>query len=475
MTQSAAIARKDALEFMRDRRLLAAALLVLALAFAALFLAHARVERYEGERAAAETQDRQTWLNQGARNPHGAAHFNSWAFRPLTPASMLDPGVSAYAGPAIWMEAHNQNPATDRAAEDRAATLDLGEFSIAWVLQVLAPLLVFVIAAGLVARERERGTLRLMIASGGGAHRLPMQKLQALSRMLLVIFVPVLVAAIVAGAWSREALTGDQVQRLGLWSFTYLIYLAISACLAVAVSTGAKTVDRALLVLVAIWLIAIPLAPRLAASAADAFAPMPSARVFWAGVQEDLGEADVFNPDDPATQALEARVLEQYGVTRLEDLPVSFAGIQLDEAEKHGDAVFDRHYADLRAIEDRQRAIMRLGALMSPLLALQNVSAGLSGTDAAHQRDFAHQAEAHRRLTVGLLNADMIANAAGEDFDYIADPALWGEIPAFVYRSPSWIEHASVWAVDAAILLAWLVFAGLLLWRASRALAKADV
>jgi ABC-2 type transport system permease protein len=466
MSQAAFIARKDRHEFLRDRRLLIAALLVIALALASLFLAQQRVAAYERDRVIAEQADRETWLNQGARNPHGAAHFNTWAFRPLTSMTLLDPGLTAHAGSAIWMEAHAQNPGTARAAEDQAGVLDLGTFSISWVLQNLAPLLVFVIAAGLVARERERGTLKAIAASGGLLRTLPQHKAQSVLQIALMIFAPLLVAAVVIAMTAPTQPAADETTRLVLWAFAHLIYLAIAACIGAAVSASSRSVDRALLALVTLWLIAVPLAPRLAVTAAEAFAPLPSSRIFLEQINNDLGEADVFDPEDPATIALQQSVMQRYGVTRLEDLPVSFAGIQLDEAEKHGDAVFDRRFGERRVIEDRQRDIMRMAALVSPLVALQNVSTGLAGTDAFHQRAFADQAETHRRVTVGLLNADLIANGAGSDFDYVAPEALWAEIPPFEYRAPTLAESAAALAPDAAILLAWII-AGLFFLHAS--------
>ncbi len=475
MNQTWSIARKDTLEIVRDRRWLGTAIIVTLMSLAALFLAHQRVAGYEQDRLIAEAQDRKTWLNQGARNPHGAAHFNTWAFRPLTPAALLDPGVSAHSGSAIWLEAHNQNPATARAAEDRAGSLDLGAFSISWVLQVVVPLLVFSVAAGLVARDRERGTLRLMLAAGANARSIPLQKAIALGGMTLLAATPLLAAAAATFAMAPAPADMDQFQRLLLWIGAHAVYLAIMALVAVAVSARAKRVDSALVTLVAIWLLAVPLAPRLAASVAEVVAPMTTAQTFWRGVAADLGEAHVFDPEDPAAKALEKRVLAQYGVSQISDLPVSYAGIQLDEAEKHGNTVFDRHYSALNAQADRQRAIMRFAAVLSPLIALQNVSAGVAGTDAIHQRDFATRAESHRRLTVAQLNADMIANAAGKDFDYIASPQLWASVPAFTYDPPSWTTLATAWLPDAAILLGWMLAAWVFVVNAGQAMARSDV
>jgi ABC-2 type transport system permease protein len=368
------------------------------------------------------------------------------------------------------MDAHAQDPAAARAAEDRVATLDLGTFSLAWLLQTLAPLLVAVLAVGLVARERERGTLKLMLASGVRAEHVAAAKATALGLLAAIVVAPLLVVGAGAVLLARSPLTGDEIQRLGLWGVAYAVYLAVVVLLATVVSIRTRSVDRAMLVLVGLWMVAVPLAPRLAAAAADALAPTPSARSFWEQVSADLRDGA-----EEREKALEARVLRQYGVSRLEDLPVSFAGISLDASEKHGEQVFDRRYGELHATEDRQRWIIRAAALVSPLVALQNLSAGLAGTDAAHQRDFAAQAEAHRRTTVAQLNADMTAKAGAEGFDYKADPSLWAKIPTFAYRPPPWTAKAGAWLPDVAILLAWLI-AGLLGLRAAgRGLAREEI
>lgn len=197
------IAAKDWLEFRRDRRLLVAALLVITLALAAAIGSLAQVRAGEADRVAAAALDRRTWEGQGARNPHSAAHFATWAFRPLTPMMVLDPGVTPFAGRAIWMEAHSRNAAVARPVAD-SATGGLGAgFSVASLTQTIVPLLLFAIAAGLVARERERGTLRLMLAGGADGDRLVWSKAAALGRIAMLVALPILgtglVAALAAG------------------------------------------------------------------------------------------------------------------------------------------------------------------------------------------------------------------------------------------------------------------------------------
>jgi len=246
-----ALARKDLLEFARDRRLLVAAILMIALALVSLALAWQQVRGYEHARVEAEEGDRRSWLAQGERNPHGAAHFANWAFRPLTAMAILDPGVGPYAPAAIWLEAHSQNIGVARAVEDRTATLDLGEFSLGWVLQMLAPLLVLVVAAGLVARERERGTLRLMLVSGVSASGLVWAKAASLMRIALLILAPLVVATMAVVLLAPVAMTLDHWTRMLLWLAAHAVYLGVFLCVGVAISALVGGTERALLLLIA--------------------------------------------------------------------------------------------------------------------------------------------------------------------------------------------------------------------------------
>lgn len=464
MSITGAIVAKDWTELRRDRRVVIMALMVLALAATAILTSTVRVASYEANRAATLEVDRGTWEGQGARNPHAAAHFAKWAFKPLTMGAVLDPGIASYSGSAVWMEAHNQNPAVARPIDDQTIILPSGEFSIAWVLQVLMPLLIAVIAAGAVARERERGTLKLILASGSGAGAFVRGKLASVGVVTAVLAGSVIVVGMVAAASAGPA----NPLMLALWLIAYAAFLAIIVLGAVAVSLRARSSGQALLVLAGLWLFAVVLVPRAGAAVADIAAPVPSSEQFWA----DIAAAKAAQPSPFSTgrEAFAAEVMAQYGVTRLEDLPVSFGGLQLEEDERIGNAVYDEHFGALFALYDRQRAVMRWGNLLSPLPALQNLSMALAGTDMPQQIAFQRQAETHRRSMVTQLNSDMIEHGAGAGFDYQAHEDLWAEVEDFAFAPPSLGEVlASVWA-DALILLAWLAGATVFALRSSRRL-----
>lgn len=468
MSAATAIARKDWREFARDRRLVLMALLTALLALAAVATSAVRVSSYEADRRAAEASDRNTWEGQGARNPHSAAHFSSWAFKPLTAGALLDPGVAPFAGNAIWMEAHNQNPARNRPIEDSAGSFDFGQFSAAWILQTLMPLLLFVIAAGLVARERERGTLRLMLASGASAHALIPGKLGAIARIGALLVLPVVLAAVVAALLIAGG--GAKPLALILWALAYIVFFAVIAGLAVAVSARTRTVSQAMLLLIGLWLAAAVLIPRAGAGIAEALAPTPSAEAFWAQVSEARDkQEDVFGDD---ADAFGAAMAKRYRVAKAEDLPVSLGGLQLEEDERLGNIVYDKQYGALARTYAAQRNVLRLTGLLSPLASIQNISMAFAGTDTAHQLDFQRQAEAHRRSIVTQMNGDMIVNGAKKDFDYLADASLWKKVPAFDYRPPSLGTVIQSILPDMLILLGWFVIAGLLVAAASRRVSR---
>jgi len=444
---------KDGRELVRDGRALVALGLVVLLSLAALWLSAQRLQVSEAARVEAAARDRQTWLGQAAANPHSAAHFAFHAFKPQTALSLFDPGVSPYLGEAIWLEAHYQNPANFRPAEDATEARRFADLSPAWIVAVALPLVVIAVGFASLARERESGLWRQLAAGGVPAGSILRGKaawlLGVAAGLAALVTLPTLLVATGLPA------PADAATRWLLIAVAVLLYAAAVAGVTLAASAASRTARGALLALLAFWMVSVVLAPRLAATAADAVAPVPPAAAFWAQVRQDLDRGlDGHDSKDARRRALEAATLERYGVERIEDLPVSFAGIALQASEEYGNRVFDRRFGELRARHEAQQRVMRLAGLLSPAIAFRNASAAFAGTDVAHHWHFAGAAEAHRRTAVKLLNDDMTANARGRDFGYKAPPELWARIPDFAYDPPRWtVARGAV--VDLAILALW--------------------
>lgn len=445
----------------RDGRLVWVFALLVALGLAAALSGAAALRGQRAEIDAAKSADRAAWLEQGPRNPHSAAHFGMYAWKPAGALAAFDPGVDRHVGRGIWMEAHYQNPARFRPVEDETSLARFASLSAVVVLQQLVPLLLIFAAFGSIAVERERGALREVLAQGVSPSAIAAGKLLALG--LLAVAPLVVVVAAVGGVSAIAGQDSGDTLRWALLALTLLLLYLSTTGLAVAISARAGSLRRALVLGLALWIAQFVLLPRAAAEAAERLEAVPAASDFWRDVRADQ-EAGINGhaPADERYRRLEAETLARYGVKRLEDLPVNFDGIALQAGEEFGNLVFDRRWGELWETYFRQERTLRWAAFFAPGLAARSVSMALAGTDLAHHRHFAQAAEAHRRALQKQLNAEMSARAGKEGFDWKADPELWERVPEFAYVPPGFRESLSGRQFELALLFAWCV--GSLAW-----------
>lgn len=89
------IARKELTEMLRDGRFRASVAIVLLLLSTALALGVVNYREVRRAQREAQARDREAWLGQGPRNPHSAAHFGTYAFKPSSPLAFLDTGLNS--------------------------------------------------------------------------------------------------------------------------------------------------------------------------------------------------------------------------------------------------------------------------------------------------------------------------------------------------------------------------------------------
>jgi ABC-2 type transport system permease protein len=465
----ARIARKEATEILRDGRLRLAAAVVFTLLLAALAIGWAHWRRVRIERDAAARADASVWLDQGKRNPHSAAHFGQYAFKPVASLAFADRGIDPYMGIAIWMEAHYQNPFLLRPAEDATALQKFGDLTASTVLQLLVPLLIVLFAFSAMTSEKEGGMLAQLLAAGVSPRALAVGKALGVALALSLLIVPAaVIGAAAAVLASPRASWPDLAARIAGLSAAYLLYFLLFVGLSIAVSAWASSGRTALLILFGFWIANGLALPRVAADLAQRLHPAPTSTAFWDAVRKDMAEGmDGHNPSDARSKAFEKSVLRRYGVEKLEDLPVNFDGLALQEGEEYGNQVFDRRWGELWENFARQARVQSVLSLLAPAIAVRDVSMAFAGTDFAHHRDFAMAAERHRRVINRMLNEDMAEKAGREGFSYLAEPALWRRIPQFAYRGPTAgfalaaqrgaIALLAGWCLAAAALAAWSV------------------
>ena len=461
------IARKEALVASRDRRLRGIYIALLLAVIAALSVGVVRTNTFEMERTAAAQADRANFDAQGSINPHSAAHYSKYAFMPIPSLSGFDPGVIDYAGMAVWMEGHVQNPATFRRAEGAG---DLARFVIlspAWVLQYLIPLLVVLLLFASYAGERQDGTLRQVMSYGASPSVLFNGKLRgAMSALLKLLILLGGFVAVAILAFGEGAPQEDLGIRLAGLFFTYAVYLFIYAMLTIGLSALCSSRRAAAIALISVWSVVTVLAPRLGGDIAVMRTPQPDAFDTTFALKAVSGD---FGNSEYADKHRE-EFLATYGVTDVNDAPVDFAAHRLQASEDHANPLWDDFYGGLRDGYASQENTLKVLSVLSPTSAIMALSSGLSGTDRFHHTQFVQEAEAHRRVIIRQMNEDMIYNANGQAWLYQSDASFWPQIPAYEGRLPSIGTFVSSYLVHAGILLFWAVASFLFArWAANRA------
>ena len=294
------VARKEFRGVLRDGRVLVSAGVLLLLGLVALASAGARYASLNSERAIAQALIQAQWIEQGDKNPHSAAHYGIHAFRPALPLSFFDPGVLAYEGVSIWLEAHKRNFPAGRPADDLTALARFGELSLGFVFQALVPLGLLLMTYAAFSSERESGTLRQLLASGVTPAQLFAGKFLGLGGAALLLLAPLLLLCfgVLVFASGTTWLPAAMVLLAAC-----IVYAALLLLLALTVSARASSSQSALLVLLAFWAVITFVVPRIAADLGRILQPTPTLSEFQRGVDEMVREAELSDVRKQVEQA----------------------------------------------------------------------------------------------------------------------------------------------------------------------------
>lgn len=419
-----------------------------------------------------QQQARHDWLSNPDKHPHRMAHYGHFAFRPKAPLSVFDFGMENFLGNTLFLEAHKQNTVNFSDAGFSTGMLRFGEISLAMILQLLLPLLLFFLGFGTVATERETGTLKLVLSQGVSWQQLITGKSLGLVSVMLALFGPVvLTTSLLCFSLQGGIFTADQAIRLVLLMLAYFLYLTFFCVIAVLVSVRSQTAKTALVSLISLWLMLTLVLPRASQALGSYLYPAPSKARFLAAIQADvLLEGDSHNPNDPHYKALKDSLLAAYQVATVQQLPINYSGFVMAEGEKISAHLYNEHFNQLLAIYDQQNRFSKAMAFLNPYLAIRNLSMALSGTDFASYVDFQQQAEQYRydmAQTINDLQIRYISNKklGPTDKPYQIDHKYWQQIPDFTYQAP---VVASVFRHEIMSLLAFAFWSVLLVVIAGR-------
>lgn len=468
------IARDEWRCLFRDRAAVSSLVLLVVLTLLAVLNAHEHQRSVAAERAHYQAEANHAFDAQPDRHPHRMVHFGHFLFRPLNPLAAFDPGIDGYTGNTMFLEGHRQNSANFGDVRQHSLLLRFGQLTPAFVLQVLTPLLLVFFGHAGVARERESGTLRVLLAQGVRSRELVLGKWLALAGFAGLALAPALLglawlAANGQAAWPPVLLLGA----------AYAGWLALWTLVVVAVSTLCRRGRDALLALLTAWALVVVMVPRWAPDVANALVVLPSRVEDNINVQRDyLALGNAHDPNDPKFAAFRAGLLQRYGVSRIEDLPVNYKGLVGIEGERQSSALFGRYADAAFDRQQRQSAVVDAFGWISPTLALRRLSMTASGTDLAAYRRFLDQAERYRYdLVQGLnrLQAQELryADDTNPDKENRVSRTHWKAFPEFRYAPTPLADTLRTALPAGLVLLAWIGAAGALAWWLAARLGRA--
>lgn len=454
------VARTEIRIALREKQIVIFAAIITLLLGLALYAGFATFQQQRLIITQTQQEKRQEWLNQGEKHPHIAAHYGTFVFKPKTILSLFDFGLDAYTGTSIYLEAHHQHEFMFRPAQDHSSMIRFGELSAALVLKILMPLLIIFLTFASFTRERERGTLKLLISQGVSFQTITWGKILAYSLMLLVVLLPFLLGLLVLSllGFQSQALSDVTGRTVGLL-LIYGIYIFLFITFSVWVSLRSSIGRNALLVLLSSWIFLSILMPKTIANLSESFYILPSIREFKSGIEEDKAHGlDGRSPRSARIANLEQELLTEYKVDSVQQLPFNFEGVMMQSGEEYSHKVYDYHFGELQKILSQQNQLSSIASLFNPFLSIQNLSMALAGTDIYAFSHFEEVVESYRREMIKKMNNDMATNSKyGEFFEYAAGPDLWKELEGFSYQSPSVWQSLKHYKLELISLLLWFL------------------
>ncbi len=406
----------------------------------------------------AQKNFREQWENIEGMNPHGAAHYGTYAFKPLTALSSIDEGVNTITGNVLRLEGHVQNEIVYSEASQSLSISKFGKLKPSLLLQYVIPLLLIFLSFASVSSEKETGRLKLLIFQGASLQKLILAKSLGIWLYgLLLLIATILVQAVV------NSTGADSLERTIFLLFVYAVYYYIITTLATYFSASLKSNISALSSMLAIWILWTIFIPKIWGNTTDKLYPLPSRQEFKSAMQEDRSKGiDGHNPWDKREKELEQKVLSKYKVDSLVQLPINFDGIVMQADEEYGNQVWDRHFGNNYEILQKQKSIYQLSGLFNPFASLQSASMGFSGTDMLHHLDFLQQAEHYRRGFIKTLN-DKHAYGGSKtgDWGWEPDSDFYKTVKDFEYQSPVLAKLSAHYFTDILCLTWWALLATL--------------
>lgn len=457
------IIKKELKEIFRDGRFKISSTIVFLLALVAFFVTFKQYKNTATQYEEAKVNERNVWESQGAKNPHSAAHYGNYVFKPKSPLSLIDQGVEKYTGISVFLEAHNRNEAAFSDAADQTALSRFGALTPDFILLYIIPLIIILIGYNIFSKEIEGSTFFILKSQGVVGWKLFVGKwLAALLPTMAIATILFVIAAIALNSLSDFGLF--EWKEIFALYFVYLLYYLIFTNVVLFISSKVKKSGIALVLNLVFWVLACFVAPKVASNLADTKYPYPSHQEFSEQISNESKQGlDGHNPWNEESQKLRVQILKEHKVDSVHKLPFNFNAFLMQKGEEYQAKVYAKHYGLLKEKAKKQSGVYKSLSSISPFLPTRFLSMAIANTDYESHWAFTEAAEEYRVGVQRFLNGTTEKNAKYNE-RYVAPADTWSKLEEFNYESPTFSEVYKQNTSMFLVLIVWFVLTAALLF-----------
>ncbi len=387
-----------------------------------------------------------------ARNPDFLANDRgTLAIATPAPLLSLSVGQTSLYPTQVKVTASGRNAATTAAEIANPLALATGTFDVEFVIVFLWPLALLAATFDLAASDRERGTLRMLLAQ-------PVAAESFLGGTLVARVGPILAPALAVPWLLMQSADASSLWYLALWSAVVIAYGVFWLGLAAWVASRGGSAVAGAVRLGGAWLIVTMVIPGAVGLVMTTWGRVPSGVVFADATRSATRDALLdgsrvlghFLEDHPTPSAVGRDGLRQYALLQ---------AARDREVERRLAPVVESYEAAL----EKQRQIAAVAQLLSPAMVVSNALQQAAGTSRDRALDFAGQVDVFREQWRAYFQPRILEGAPLTRLDAAA-------LPRFEYREPSWTAAAARLLPGVAVVLAIgvaLLMSGLRRWARS--------
>lgn len=340
-----------------------------------------------------------------------------------------------------------------------------GDVDLTFIVKIILSLFVILLTYDAISGEKERGTLKLMMANNVPRHKVLLAKvLGGYISIIIPFLLPLLFGLAFMMGFFPEVLndfTGETWWRLLIIVCVYLLYLSVFFTVGLLVSSICHRSSTSFIVLLMFWVLFVAVIPGLSLTTAERMRPYESYTTLQTKAFKEISEKRKELLAKFADQQMWARAIQEGRMAQM------FAGIFEDQAKMQQEVMdkYNRQYERQQA--DQITLAETLSRALSPTSAMSFAVHNLAGTGWARQEEYVKQLREFqnefREYILGELGSQEVQNPANFYEELFLKRSLDVKLDqvSFDFREESLatVVSRSLWDIGMLALLSIVFFA----------------